>query len=150
MEPLAVSAIVNLGENAKPMNETLWSASPQWPLATKMGRSDFQPVVLAKLERLPNSDIAWVNPSKRPAQSTIAAGGSTVGALEISNRNTDSAISLAGGATGGALGTSYRGVTKALGKSARGVRKFLRLEPASSTRNDDSDTKIEKTVDSDK
>jgi hypothetical protein len=143
MEPLEVSAIVNLGENARPMNETLWSASPQWPLAAKMGRSDFQPASLARLERLPNSDIAWVNPSKRPAQSTIAAGGSTVDALETSNRNTDSAISLAGGATGGALGTSYRSVTKALGKSARGVGKFLRHEPASGTKKDEAHSKTE-------
>jgi hypothetical protein len=143
MEPLAVSAIVNLGENAKPMNDTLWSASSQWPLATKMGRSDFQPAALARLERLPHSDIAWVNPSKRPAQSTIAAGGSTVDALETSNRNTDSAISLAGGATGGALGTTYRSVTKALGKSARGVGKFLRIEPASNAKKDDPRSKTE-------
>jgi hypothetical protein len=143
MEPLVVSAIVNLGENAKPMNETLWSASSQWPLATKMGRSDFQPAALARLERLPNSDIAWVNPSKRPAQSTIAAGGSTVDALETSHRNTDSAISLAGDATGGALGTTYRNVTRAIGKSARGLGKFLRLEPTSSTKNDEAHSKTE-------
>jgi hypothetical protein len=143
MEPLAVSAIVNLGENGKTMNETLWSASPRWPLATKMGRSDFQPAALARLERLPNSDIAWVNPSKRPAQSTIAAGGSTVDAIETSHRNTDSAISLAGDATGGALGTTYRNVTGALGKSARGVGKFLRHEPASSTKKDDPHSRTE-------
>jgi hypothetical protein len=84
-----------------------------------------------------------VNPSKRPAQSTIAAGGSTVDALETSNRNTDSAISLAGGATGGALGTTYRSVTKALGKSARGVGKFLRIEPASNAKKDDPRSKTE-------
>jgi hypothetical protein len=126
MKPLVVSAIVNLGENARPMNGALWSAFPQWPLATKMARTDFQQATLQRLERLPDSDIAWVNPSKRPAQSTIAAGGSTVDAIETSHRNTDSAISLAGGATGGALGITYRSVTGALGKSARGTGRFLR------------------------
>lgn len=125
MRPLAVAEIVNLGENARPMNGAQWSASPDWPLAAKMARSDFQPAALATLERLPATDIAWVYPAKRPAQATIAAGGSTVDALATSQRNTDSAISLAGGATGGALGTTWRSVTGALGKSARGVGKFL-------------------------
>jgi len=129
MEPLTVAEIINLGEAAKPMNGALWIASSEWPLTTKMGRSDFEPAVLARLERLPDSDIAWVNPSKRPAQSAIAAGGATVDALGTSQRNTDTAISLAGDATGSALGKTYRGVTGALGKSARGVGWFLHLNP---------------------
>jgi hypothetical protein len=140
MEPLTVPEIVNLGEAAKPMNGALWSASSEWPLTTKMGRSDFQETVLARLERLPDSDIAWVYPSKRPAQATIAAGGSTVSALGTSQRNTDSAISLAGDATGGALGKTYRGVTGALGKSARGVGWFLRLNPKPTATNDDGNS----------
>ncbi len=138
MEPLAVPEIVNLGEPAKPMNGALWSASSEWPLTTKMGRSDFQPAVLTRLERLPDSDIAWVYPSKRPAQATIAAGGSTVSALGTSQRNTDSAISLAGDATGGALGKTYRGVTGALGKSTRGVGWFLRLNPKPNAKKGDA------------
>jgi hypothetical protein len=138
MKPLMVSGIVNLGEKEKPMNGALWSAFPAWPLAAKMARSDFQPAALGRLERLPDSDIAWVNPSKRPAQSTIAAGGSTVDALETSQHNTDSAISLAGGATGGALGTTYRNVTGALGKSARGVGWFLHIKPTPKVAKDDA------------
>ena len=67
------------------------------PLTTKMTRTDFQPAAIRRLERLPRSDIAWVNPAERPAQSTIAAGDSRVDALVAVNQDTDTAISNAGG-----------------------------------------------------
>jgi dihydroxyacetone kinase DhaKLM complex PTS-EIIA-like component DhaM len=44
----------------------------------------------------------------------------------MSNRKTDTAISLAGGGTGNALGTSYGKVTHSLKKSAHEVGRFLR------------------------
>jgi hypothetical protein len=126
MAPLSVSRIVNLGEPGTPMNGALWIYSSRWPLATKMARTDFQPVAVTRLERLSDSDIAWVNPAKRPAQSTIAAGDSTIEALVASNQNTDLAISTARDATGSALDKTYGGVKHALGTSARNVGKFLR------------------------
>jgi hypothetical protein len=126
MAPLSVSRIVNLGEPGMPMNGALWIASSRWPLATKMARTDFQPAAVARLKSLSNSDIAWVNPAKRPAQSTIAAGDSTIDALVASNQNTDSAISTAGDATGSALDKTYGNVKHALGTSAHSVGKFLR------------------------
>jgi hypothetical protein len=129
MIPLPVASIINLGEDGAPMNGASWAASPQWPLSTKMLRSDFQPSTVSRLERLPISDIAWVNPSKRPTQSTIAAGVSTMNALETSNRDTDSAIALAEDSTGNALSNSYRDVKRALGKSVRGVSDFLSPKP---------------------
>jgi hypothetical protein len=126
MAPLPVSKIVNLGEPGMPMNGAVWISSSRWPLVIKMARTDFQPATVTRLESLPDSDIAWVNPAKRPAQSTIAAGDSTIDALVASNQNTDSAISTAGDATRSALDKSYGNVKHALGASAHNVGKFLR------------------------
>ena len=91
-----------------------------------MIRTDFQPPAVTRLESLPESDIAWVNPAKRPAQSTIAASDSTIDALVASNQNTDMAISTAGGATGNALDKTYGNVKHALVASVHSVGKFLR------------------------
>jgi hypothetical protein len=126
MAPLSVSKIINLGEIGMPMNGALWISSSRWPLTTKMIRTDFQPPAVTRLESLPESDIAWVNPAKRPAQSTIAAGDSTIDALVASNQNTDTAISTAGDATGNALDKTYSNVKHALGASVHSVGKFLR------------------------
>lgn len=123
--PLIVTRIINLGEPSSAMNGTTWAASSQWPLESKLARTDFDPPVLARLERLPNTDIAWVYPSKRPEQATIAVAGSTANALAMSNRKTDTAISLARNDTGNALDTSYGKVVHSLQKSARGVGRFL-------------------------
>lgn len=124
-QTLAVPRIVNLGEAASPMNGSVWSASAQWPLAAKLERSDFSPESVARLERLPDSDIAWVYPSKRPEQAAIAAGISTADALEMSNRKTDTAISLAEDKTGNALATTHAKVKRSLRNSARNVWIFL-------------------------
>jgi hypothetical protein len=124
-QTLAVPRIVNLGEAANPMNGSVWSASAEWPLAAKLERSDFSPESLARLERLPDSDIAWVYPSKRPEQAAIAAGNSTADALEMSNRKTDTAISLAEDKTGNALATTHAKVKRSLRNSARNVWNFL-------------------------
>jgi hypothetical protein len=118
---------VNLGERDVPMNGSLWISSSKWPLTIKMARTDFQTAAVTRLERLSGSDIAWVNPSKRPAQSTIAAGDSTIDALVTSNENTDTAVSTAGGATGNALDKAYGNTKHALGMSAHSVGKFLGL-----------------------
>jgi hypothetical protein len=128
MSLLAVKRVVNLGEVANPMNGALWAESSQWSLAAKMSRSDFDPQVIARLERLPGSDIAWVNPSLSPAKATIAAGGSTADSIALANRKTDTAISTAGGATGSSLGTTYDKISQSLKKSASGVGRFLRGE----------------------
>ena len=141
-QALSVSRIVNLGEKTQPMNGTVWAVSPEWTLGAKLARSDFEPDVLARLEQLPETDIAWVYPSKRPAQATIAAGGSTADALAMSNRKTDTAISLAGDKTGNALDLSYDKVARSLRNSARNVGRFLnggrvpKNEPAGSLTQD--------------
>ena len=127
MTPLSVTRIVNLGEIGAPMNGAIWISSHRWPVTTKMARTDFQPASVDRLESLSRFDIAWVNPAKRPAQSRIAAGDSTIDALALSNQNTDVAISTAGGATGNALNTTYGNVKHALGASVHSVGKFLGL-----------------------
>jgi hypothetical protein len=136
--PLAVPAVVNLGEPSSPAAGTAWASSTIWPLAAKMSRSDFTPAALARLDRLPETDIAWVNPGKHPAQGTIAVAGTTAGALARSNHNTDSALTLATDRTGGALGTTYRDVTGSLGRSARDVRRFLRAPTRTAAPRSDS------------
>jgi hypothetical protein len=126
MRPLKVARVVNLGEPASPMNGALWVESSQWSLAAKMSRSDFDLQAVTRLEGLPPSEIAWVNPSLGPTQSTIAAGGSAASALALANRKTGTALSTAEGATGSDLETTYDKVTQSLGKSARGIGRFLR------------------------
>lgn len=126
MQPLAVTRIINLGEPSSPMNNIQWAASAQWPLEGKLARTDFDPALLARLERLPATDIAWVYPSRHPAQATIAAGGATVDSLAMSNRKTDTALTLAQDDTGNALDKSYDSVVRSLQKSAQGVGLFLR------------------------
>lgn len=125
MEALNVSRIVNLGELTNPMNGTIWSASPVWPLGAKLARSDFSPESVARLGQLPDSDVAWVFPSKRPVQAAIAAGSSTADALDKSNRKTDTAILLAEGKTGNALDATHDKVKRSLRSSARNAWRFL-------------------------
>src|SRR5882757_2985364 len=129
MKPLVVTRILNLGEIGHPMNGSAWTTSPQWPLTAKMTRTDFAITSIQRLEGLPETDIAWVNPEKRPVQGTIAAGGSTIGALGTSSRNTDTAITLSGAATGDALQRSYKNVKHSLGRSLRNTEKFLNHKP---------------------
>ncbi|MGB6191298.1 MAG: hypothetical protein WBF42_02435 [Terracidiphilus sp.] len=125
MQPLAITRIINLGEPSSPMNDSKWAASAQWPLEGKLARTDFGQALLTRLDRLPTSDIAWVYPSKHPAQATIAAGGATADALAMSDRKTDTALTLAQDTTGNALDNTYDSVVRSLQKSAQGVSRFL-------------------------
>lgn len=125
LQTMTVSRIVNLGEEGSPMNGSSWIASTEWPLKGKLARSDFSREELARVARLPDTDIAWVYPAKRPAQATIAAGGSTANALAMSDRKTDAALSVASDSTGDALETTYSKVGHALKQSARNVGRFL-------------------------
>ena len=128
--------IINLGEWDAPMNGAIWMASTRWPLKDKITRSDFPPVRIAMLDKLNNTDIAWANPAKRPAQAAIlgansgisgaATGASATGnALATSGQSTDVALSLATNKTGNALGTATRSTGHAIGKSLHAVRKAL-------------------------
>jgi len=131
MVPLTHVTLLNLGESGHPMNGSAFIASPEWPLQQKMNRSDMRSPLLTRVDRLPETDIAWANPSKRPAQATIAAGVSTSEALALSDRKTNTALVVAGNNTGSALGTSYRSVKSALGKSLHKVGQALGKKDAS-------------------
>jgi hypothetical protein len=131
--------VVNMGELSQPVDGAVWLASSQWPLADKMRRSDFPEARLTRLERLPESDVAWANPAKRPAQAAIYGGNSAVNGIAAGGRSTDTALVLANGNTGRALGKaqrntgnalsrSYKNVVKAVGGVATGTGKALGVE----------------------
>jgi hypothetical protein len=140
MEPLKVRAIVNLGEADAPMNSIAWLLSSNWPLQQKMRRSDFTDVRLVRVNRSPQTDVVWTNPSQRPAQAAILGfnagiGGAATGAratdtaLVVTNDNTGAALEAASSKTGNALSKSSRSVWKALKKSADRTGRFLHLNP---------------------
>ena len=151
MVALVRTKLINLGEPDKPMNGSVFISSPAWPLTFKMSNSNFPAAAVARLSALPNTDIAWFNQGRHPAQGIIAHSSTTEQALAGSGRNTTTAISLAGDSAGDALSTagtstggaltragdstgnalqkSYRHTRQALGTSARHVGEALHVTP---------------------
>ena len=125
MKQVKTPALVNLGEMSHPADGALWVSSPRWPLAEKMKRSDFLETRIARIERLPDTDIAWANPAKRPAQVAIYGGNATVGGIATGGRDTDAALSLANDKTNNSLDTAQRKTGNALSKSYKNVKKAL-------------------------
>jgi hypothetical protein len=125
-KPLANTAVVNLGELSAPMSGATWTASSQWPLKQKMGRSDFSQALTARLETLPSDEIVWANPGKRHMQAAILGGDAAVVGAATGLRATDSALTIADTNTSGALDTASRKTGNALVRSYRGVLKALR------------------------
>jgi hypothetical protein len=144
MVALAPGKLINLGEVGQPMNGSLFISSTAWPLAGKMANTNFPAGPVARLNQLPNSDIAWFNAGGHPAQGVIAVSSSTEQAIARSGQNTTSAISVAGDSTSSALSTSgdstgnalqksYRNTKHALGTSARHVAEALHVTPKPDT-----------------
>ncbi|HEY1901178.1 MAG TPA: hypothetical protein VGG56_02030 [Terracidiphilus sp.] len=140
MVPLQPTALINLGEPSHPMNGSLFISSSAWPLMAKMSTSNFPSAPVARLNQLPDTDIAWFNAGRHPAQGVIATSSVTEQAIAESGRNTTAAISLAGnstgqaistanGSTGGALHNSFDNTRHALGTAARNVGKALHMMP---------------------
>ena len=140
MKPLKTRQIINLGEADVPMNGVVWLNSIEWPLSGKLSRSDFPEMRVARVERLPETDIVWANPAKRPAQATILGanagiGGAATGiratdtALDVANSNTSSALDTTADTTGKALKTSSRNVWKAVKKSVQKTGEVLNGKP---------------------
>jgi hypothetical protein len=132
MMPLPPGRVINLGEPGHPMNGSVFLSSSAWPLKVKMEHTDFPEEPVARLERLPATEIAWFNPGRHPAQGVIAISSTTEGAmakgasetvssLGVASDSAGGAISVAEGSTGGALGKSYHKTVHALGTSARYV-----------------------------
>jgi hypothetical protein len=137
---LHTAKIINLGEPGHPMNGAAFIASNQWPLLEKMSNTNFPSDALARLNKLPETDIAWFKAGKHPAyqivsissatEQTIAGGArNTTSALSTAGSSTDTAISIAQDHTGNALGKSYRHTKHALGVSAKHVGKALHVSP---------------------
>jgi hypothetical protein len=136
MKKLSVPAVVNVGESQAPMHDIAWLHSDQWPLETKLERSDFTEARLQRVNSLPQTDVVWANPSKRPAQASILGlndgfGGAATGAratntaLVIADGNTSSALDLAADKTGRSLKTSSHDVWGAIRKSIQKTGDFL-------------------------
>jgi hypothetical protein len=129
MTALAPAKLINLGEATHPMNGSAFIASSAWPLNAKMSETNFPAPVLARLNELPDSDIAWFNAGKHPKQGIIAISSTTgrdaLGGLDTAADATDSSLSIAHDSTGNALQKSYRHTTHALSASARHVGKAL-------------------------
>jgi hypothetical protein len=132
MTALAPAKLINLGEVTHPMNGSVFITSSAWPLATKMTETNFPAPVLARLNQLPDSDIAWFNAGKHPKQGIIAISGTTgrdaLGGLNTAASATNNSLSIADDSTNNALHKSYRHTRHALGASARHVGKALGME----------------------
>lgn len=136
MVRLRAGAPINLGEPGHPMNGSAFIASRQWLLAEKMATSNFPAAAIARLNQLPETEIASFLPGRHPVQGVIAVSSSTEESLATSGRNTsealssaddstDRALARAKGSTVNALGRSYRKTIHALGSSAKHVGKAL-------------------------
>jgi hypothetical protein len=142
MVSLPPGKLMNLGEPGHPMDGSLFISSNRWPLAEKMKTTNFPASAVARLNQLPETDIAWFNAGRHPAQGVIAvssstgeaianSGRSTTAAISTAGDSTDAAISVAGDSTGNALQRSYGNTAHALGKSARHVGEALHVVPKS-------------------
>jgi hypothetical protein len=136
MVPLASKRVVNLGEVGHPMNSSEFIVSNSWPLALKMAQTNFPAEPVARLERLPDTEIAWFHAGRHPVQGVIGISSTTESAigkgaaetgssLDTAGDSTSDAISVAGDSTCNALGSSYRKTQHALETSARHVGRAL-------------------------
>jgi hypothetical protein len=126
MAPLPTKQIINLGENGAPMNEIAWLASTEWPLSEKLQRTDFTDTRVARVQKSPETDVVWANPSKRPAQAAILGANAGIGGAAIGARSTDTALVLADTNTNAALNQSAAKTANALKKSSRNVWKAIK------------------------
>ena len=140
MRELPKSRIVNLGEAGHPMNGALFIGSTAWPLEGKMTHTNFPAEPVGRLNALPETDIAWFNTGRHPAQQVISISAATEGKLAdglgTSGANTTAAISVAGDSTGNALEKSYYHTKHALGTTAIHVGRALRLAPKDTSKNE--------------
>ena len=136
MGPLTTATIVNLGKLTAPMNGAIWVTSPVWPLAQKMGRSDFPDARLARLDGVGAQTIVNANPDNKEMKAVILGGGSalegaatgmqaTDAALNTADAHTSDAWNTVSNSTSGCLEKTYRSVKNALGLSIRKAGKAL-------------------------
>lgn len=144
--------VINLGEPGYPMNGSAFISSKAWPLEDKMSTSNFPAAAIARLDELPDTEIASFNPGRHPVQGIIATSSTTEQSLALSEADASAAIKLGGdstgdalsearGSTGGALSAAttdtgdalqktYKLTRHALGRSTRHVFQALHMSPA--------------------
>jgi len=127
MRPLSVLAIINLGEPASLASGAAWAAAPQWPLAEKMLRSDFDDARLVRVNQLSADTILWANPQKRPYQAAIRSGNDTADGVATGAHATDAALDLADERTGNTLARASNNTGNGLAQSYSGVKRALRI-----------------------
>jgi hypothetical protein len=127
MTSLPRGKLINLGEPGHPMNGSLFISSNRWPIAIKMAETNFPAQPVARLNQLPDTDIAWFNAGRHPAQGIIAISSSTEGAIAEGGHSTTTAVSVAGDSTGNSLQKSYRNTAHALGTTARHLGSALHV-----------------------
>ena len=136
MVALPPGEIINLGEPGHPMNGSVFIASSEWPLMDKMSKTNFPPEPIARLNQMPDADIAWFKVGRHPARGIISnssstehvlAGGAshTTSSLSKAGASTDVAISVVQDETGNALQKTYTHTKHALGTAARHLGKAL-------------------------
>lgn len=117
--------VINLGELSRLPEGMAWASSKRWPLADKMRRTDFSEARIERLSHLPETDVAWANPARRPAQAAIFGGNAAINGVATGGRSTDIALVVANGSTGRALSKAQQNTGNALTKSYRNVVKAL-------------------------
>lgn len=117
MVALPAGKIINLGEASHSMNGSVFIASAEWPLLGKMNATDFPPEPVARLNKMPDTDIAWFNAGRHPAQGVIAVSNTTGQAIALGANDTSASLSKAGTSTDAALSVAQTNTGNALQKS---------------------------------
>jgi hypothetical protein len=128
---LSPPAIINVGEPGAPLNGAVWTRSRAWPLAEKM-RTAFSDDLLAQLAGA-ESEVQVRGP-RQHLQPGIAAGGTSLDAVALSNDHTSTALSAAGARTNRALGMSARSVGRSFKRAGSFIRQTLPVEQPNSSR----------------
>ena len=126
MVALPATAPINLGEPNHPANGSLFISAKEWPLMAKMSATNFPAAAVARLNQLPETDIAWFHPGRHPAQGIIARSNVTAQAITDSGRNTTTAISLAANSTGDSLATANDSTADAIAVAGAATGKALK------------------------
>lgn len=135
---LTVPRLINLGEPGRPLNGSGWISSPLWPLAAEMAETDFPPPVVARLDRLPLTNIARFNSGRHPLQGIIAISSHVNRRLKAGAGNTVSALGAAGSSIGDLFFESCRKTAHALQTSVAHIGRFLHISgspPLTTARN---------------
>ena len=109
---LVPAAVINIGERDSLMNGAVWTESKRWAMAVKMN-PDFNDVVVARVEE--GTGVIPTNGSRRPVRAVIAAGGSSVGAVENATSATEGGLSKSKSSSGNALKKAHKKVKGWLG-----------------------------------